>query len=82
VLGEALSTEETAPVLATAAEALSKLRDGMSPDVVVMDLDVRDGAAVLAEAQCAMADLIPVVALSSNPRRLLAAGIADAVCVT
>jgi DNA-binding response OmpR family regulator len=78
-LGEALSTEETAPVLATAAEALRRLRGGMSPDVVVMDLDIRDGYAVLAEVECAMADLIPVVALSSRPRRLLEAGIADAV---
>jgi CheY-like chemotaxis protein len=78
-LGEALSTEETAPVLATAADALRRLQGGMSPDVIVMDLDMRDGVAVLAELECAMADLIPVVALSSRPRRLLAAGIADAV---
>jgi DNA-binding response OmpR family regulator len=78
-LGEALSTEATAPVLATAVEALRKLRAGMRPDIVVVDLDVEDGDAVLAEVECAVADLIPVVALSSKPRRLLQAGIADAV---
>ena len=78
-LGAALSTEYTAPVLATGADALQKMQLGMTPDVIVIDLDMRDGCALLAQLECAMEDLAPVVALSSAPRRLLEAGIADAV---
>ncbi len=78
-LGEALSTEHTSPVLATGADALQKMQRGMTPDVIVIDLDMRDGCALLAQLECAMEDVVPVVALSSEPRRLLEAGVADAV---
>jgi DNA-binding response OmpR family regulator len=78
-LGEALSADDIAPVLATARDAMRHLEDGMSPDVIVIDLDMRDGCAVLARLECAISDTIPVVALSSRPQRLLEAGVADAV---
>ncbi len=79
-LGEALSTEQTIPVLArTGADALQKMERGMAPDAIVIDLDMRDGCALLAQLECATEDIIPVIALSSEPRRLLGAGIADAV---
>jgi CheY-like chemotaxis protein len=78
-LGDALSGEDTAPVLATSAEALRELRRGMVPDVIVIDLDMDGGVAVLTVLERELADLIPVVALSSRPRRLLETGLADAV---
>src|SRR5512133_666774 len=78
-IGDALRVGDIVPVLAGADEALRRIRVGMMPDVVVIDLDMRDGSALLAELGCAIADLVPVVALSSRPRRLLAAGEADAV---
>lgn len=80
-LGEALTTEDLTPVVATGADALQKMRGGMMPDVLVIDLDMRDGCTLLAQLECAMEDLVPVVVLSSEPRRLLEAGIADAVVV-
>jgi DNA-binding response OmpR family regulator len=79
-LGEALSTDQTTPVLApTGAVALQKVRRGMAPDAVVIDLDMRNGFVVLAQLECAMQDIVPIIALSSRPGRLLEAGIADAV---
>ncbi|HEX9308230.1 MAG TPA: response regulator [Anaeromyxobacter sp.] len=79
-LGEALSTEHTTPVLArTGADALRKMERGIAPDVVVIDLDMRDGFVVLVQLECAMENVVPVIALSSSPGRLLEAGIADAV---
>jgi DNA-binding response OmpR family regulator len=79
-LGEALSTAETTPLLATGAEALEETTTrGLLPDVVVIDLDMRDGPLVLERLERQLTDLVPIVALSSAPRRLLAAGIAGAV---
>ncbi|HEX9399705.1 MAG TPA: response regulator [Anaeromyxobacter sp.] len=78
-LGEALTTDDTAPILATAADALREIKRGMVPDAIVIDLDIPDGCAVLAELERAMPDLVPVITLSSAPRRLLEAGVADAV---
>jgi CheY-like chemotaxis protein len=78
-LGEALATESIAPVLSTGTDALQKMQSGMAPDVIVIDLDMRDGYALLAALEATNEDPIPVVALSSQPRRLLGAGIADAV---
>jgi CheY-like chemotaxis protein len=80
-LGEALATESTTLVLATGADALQKMQSGMTPDVIVIDLDMRNGYALLVELEAAIGDPIPVVALSSQPRRLLEAGVADAVVV-
>jgi DNA-binding response OmpR family regulator len=81
-LRAALATDGMAPVLATAHDALDLLRAGTPPDAVVVDLDALDtrtGGAVLVLLEGAMAELVPIVALSSRPRRLLEAGIADAV---
>ncbi len=79
-LGDALTTECTIPVLApTGADALEQVERRTAPDVVVIDLDMRDGLLVLAQLECAMGDVVPIVAVSSNPGRLLEAGIADAV---
>jgi CheY-like chemotaxis protein len=79
-LAEILTTDGTTPVLArNGADALQQMQGGMPPDVVVIDLDMRDGFVVLAQLECAMENVVPVVALSSAPRRLLQAGIADAV---
>jgi two-component system, OmpR family, response regulator MprA len=79
-LGEALSTEYTTPLLApSGADALDQVERRTTPDAVVIDLDMRDGLLVLAQLECAMGDLVPIIAVSSNPRRLLEAGIADAV---
>ncbi len=78
-LGEALTTDHTIPVLAVSgADALQKVQRGIAPDAVVIDLDMREGFAVLADLECAMEE-VPVIALSSSPGRLLEAGIADAV---
>jgi CheY-like chemotaxis protein len=79
-LGEALAGDDTVAVLASGpADALHRLAGGMVPDAVVIDLDMTDGLVTLARVECATDDLLPVVALSSRPRRLLAAGIADGV---
>lgn len=79
-LGEALAWDGTVAVLACgSADALRRLAGGMVPDAVVIDLDMRDGLVTLARVECATDDLLPVVALSARPRRLLEAGIADAV---
>jgi len=79
-LGEALTTDDTTSVVArTGEDALREMRRGIAPDVVVIDLDMRDGYAVLIRLECAISDTVPVIALSSEPRRLLEAGIADAV---
>jgi DNA-binding response OmpR family regulator len=78
-LGEALTTDHTTAVLAcSGADALQKMQRGVAPDAVVIDLDMRDGFAVLAQLECAMEDVVPVIVLSSKPGRLLEA-IADAV---
>ena len=78
-LGAALSTDQLTPVLASGGDALRRMERGMTPDVIVIDLDIRDGYELLARLECAMEEIVPVVALSSRPRRLLEAGIADAV---
>jgi DNA-binding response OmpR family regulator len=78
-LGAALSTEETTAVLATGAAAVEELQRGLAPDAIVIDLDMRDGFVVLVRLEREMETLVPVVALSSHPRRLLDAGVADAV---
>lgn len=78
-LRDVLGTEETEPVLATGADALHEMRRGLAPDVIVIDFDMREAAGILAQLDCAMEGIVPVVALSSRPRRLLEAGMADAV---
>ncbi len=79
-LGEALTTDQTTPVLAcSGADALQEMERGMAPDAVVIDLDMRDGFVVLAQLECAMEDVVPIIALSSKPGRLLEAAIADVV---
>lgn len=80
-LGEALASEHRTPVLATARDAVRHLAIGLRPDVIVIDLDLRDGAALLACLELGIEELATVVALASSPRRLLAAGAADAVLV-
>jgi CheY-like chemotaxis protein len=79
MIGEALRGDDATPVLAGGADAMSALERGPRPDVVVIDLDLRDGLAVLAQLEAAVEGLVPVVALTSEPRRLLEAGVADAV---
>jgi DNA-binding response OmpR family regulator len=79
-VGAALSTDDTEPVLAlTVADALRTMQRGITPDAIVIDLDMRDGYEVLVELESEMEELVPVIALSSNPRRLIEAGVADAV---
>ncbi len=79
-LGEVLAADDMSPVLTrSAAEALRHCHPGAAPVALVIDLDMRDGARVLANLECTIEDTVPVVALSSKPRRLLHAGPADAV---
>jgi DNA-binding response OmpR family regulator len=80
ILAEALTADDMSPVLArSAADALRQCQEGTAPGALVIDLDMRDGFTVLAKIECAIEDTVPVVALSSSPRQLLNAGLADAV---
>jgi DNA-binding response OmpR family regulator len=77
---DALTADGSALVIArSTSEALDHCQRGALPEALVIDLDMRDGLAVLARLECAIEDTVPVVALSSKPRRLLGAGSADAV---
>jgi DNA-binding response OmpR family regulator len=79
-LGEALREEHTLLMLARdASEAVQGIERGTMPDAIVIDLDMRDGLDALARVETVIEDVVPVIALSSKPRRLLDAGIADAV---
>jgi DNA-binding response OmpR family regulator len=82
-MGAALSGPDTVAVLANcASDALRDLDRGISADAVVIDLDMRNGPAVLSRLAPATLDgEIPVVVLSSRPRRLIEAAMADAVLV-
>lgn len=79
-LRDCLTTDDMTPVIARGVpDALWELEHGMKPDAIVIDLDMHDGFVALARIECATEDLVPVVALSKRPRRLIEAGIADAV---
>lgn len=79
-LRDALTTEDMTPVVARCVpDALEELERGMKPDAIVIDLDMHDGFVALARVECAVEDVVPVVALSDKPRRLIEAGIVDAV---
>jgi CheY-like chemotaxis protein len=80
MLSDALTTDTTVPVLArSASDAVRQLDHGLRPDAILIDLDMSDGLGALALACCATGHAVPVVALSSSPRRLVEAGTADAV---
>lgn len=79
-LRDALTTDSSAPVLARrASDAVQELDRGMQPDAVVIDLDMPDGLIALEQVHSATEHTVPVVALSSSPRRLLEAALADEV---
>jgi DNA-binding response OmpR family regulator len=78
-LEAALCTEETSALVASGARAVDEMRRGLAPDAIVIDLDMPDGFVVLVQLEREMETLVPVVALSSEPRRLLDAGVADEV---
>jgi CheY-like chemotaxis protein len=80
MLSEALTTDTTLPLLTrSASDAVREIDHGLRPDAILIDLDMSDGIGALALACCAMEWAVPVIALSSSPRRLVEAGIADAV---
>jgi CheY-like chemotaxis protein len=78
-MGEVIRDPDTLPVLARGQDALKTLERYPAPDVIVIDVDMRDGFRILAEIVAAVDRFIPVVALSSNATRVLEAGIVDAV---
>jgi DNA-binding response OmpR family regulator len=83
MIGAALRSPTTVPVLADGASAaMHDLDQGIAPDAVVIDLDMRDGTVVLSRVlSSSPGGEVPVVALSSRPGRLLEAGMADVVLV-